>query len=414
MQTPFELNRYVDFSRVIADEAYAFEKHLTVKKQKAVENSESNNLFLIQYIKNNLNHSNITNLGRFRSVITDGIRVISFAPPKSIAIDTLKQMCMTPEDIKITEFCEGTMINLFYNNMREDWEIATRGNIGARCKFYQYSPKTFRTMFLEAMNELNIEFTSFDKTKSYSFVLQHPDNRIVVPFKEKQLILTNIYSFDQFTVYAMDDTFVQKEAERLNCRCPKAIHEIIPESEYSFDAITNYFNSMNEDYRTVGAMFVDTTTGFRAKVRNPTYEYVRQLKGNSPKIQYQYYCLRTLGKVRDFLYYYPEMRKKFSEMRQDLHKWTNALFNNYTQCYIKKSAPLKTFPFPFRPHMYQLHQLYLNQLRAQGGYVSRSVVIDYINNLEAPRLMFAINYFQKQNRVECATAPIAQIISQEI
>ena len=121
-----------------------------------------------------------------------------------------------------------------------------------------------------------------------------------------------------------------------------------------------------------------------------------------------------MGKVREFLHYYPEMRVKFSEMREELHKWTNALFRNYTLCYIKKSAPLKNYPFPFRPHMYQLHQLYLDKLRVKRAYVSRSVVIDYINNLEAPRLMFAINYFQKQNRVECATAPIAQIISQEI
>ena len=39
MQTHYDLNLYVDFPRVIADDAYAAEKHLTVKKQKSVENS---------------------------------------------------------------------------------------------------------------------------------------------------------------------------------------------------------------------------------------------------------------------------------------------------------------------------------------------------------------------------------------
>jgi len=413
MQTHYDLNLYVDFSRIIADNAYATEKHLTVKKQKSVENSESNTLFLIQYIKHNLNYSNITSLGQFRSVITDGTKIISFAPPKSVELDTLTRQCNTQENTNITEFCEGTMINLFYNTDRDDWEIATRGNIGARCKFYQYTPKTFRTMFLEAMNELNIEFTAFDKTKSYSFVLQHPDNRIVVPFKEKQLILTNIYAFDKFTVYQMNDTFVQQESERLKCGYPRCINEVIDGVLVSFDSIINIFSSMSQDYRIVGAMLVDTITGFRAKIRNPTYEYVRQLKGNSPKIQFQYYNLRKLGKVREFLHYYPEMRVKFSEMREELHKWTNALFRNYTLCYIKKAAPLKDYPFPFRPHMYQLHQIYLNELRAERAYVSRNVVIDYVNNLESPRLMFAINYFQNKNKVDCYTTKVEAAISKE-
>ena len=157
MQTHYDLNLYVDFSRVIVDDAYAAEKHLTVKKQKSVENSESNTLFLIQYIKHKLNYSNITSLGQFRCVITDGTKIISFAPPKSVELDTLiQQSNWAWDNTNITEFCEGTMINLFYNTDRDDWEIATRGNIGARCKFYQYTPKTFRTMFLEAMNGLNI------------------------------------------------------------------------------------------------------------------------------------------------------------------------------------------------------------------------------------------------------------------
>ena len=413
MQTHYDLNLYVDFPRVIADDAYAAEKHLTVKKRKSVENSESNTLFLIQYIKHKLNYSNITSLGQFRSVITDGTKIIAFAPPKSVELDTLTQQCNAGDNTNITEFCEGTMINLFYNTDRDDWEIATRGNIGARCKFYQYTPKTFRTMFLEAMNELNIEFTAFDKSKSYSFVLQHPDNRIVVPFKDKQLILTNIYAFDKFTVYQMDDAFVQQESKRLNCGYPKCINKVINAPINSFDSIINCFSSMSQDYRIVGAMLVDRATGSRAKIRNPTYEYVRHLKGNSPKIQFQYYNLRKLGKVREFLHYYPEMRVKFAEMRAELHKWTNALFRNYTLCYIKKAAPLKNYPFPFRPHMYQLHQHYLNKLRGQHAYVSRSVVIDYVNNLESPRLMFAINYFQNKNKVECYAAKIEQTISPE-
>ena len=413
MPTHYNLNQYIDVKRVINDNAYAQEKFLTVKKQKSVENSTTEYLYLIQYIKNKLNYSNCTSLGQFRSIITDGTKIISFSPQKSVDFDEFKKECDSFENINILEFCEGTMINLFYNSSRGDWELATRGNIGGRCKFYQYAPKTFRAMFLEAMISLGLEFESLDQTKSYSFVLQHPDNRIVVPFQEKQLILTNIYSFDTFTVCQEDDEFVKQEALRLNCGFPNALNEIISSPCNSMDAIVNHFNTMTEDYRIVGAMFIDPQTGMRTKIRNPTYEYVRYLKGNSPKIQFQYYNLRKLGKVHEFLHYYPEMRVKFSEFRRDLHNWTNALLSNYSACYIKKSAPLKTFPYPFRPHMFRLHQIYLDKLREERSYVSRNVVIDYVNNLESPRLMFSINYNYNKNELYDKKIKLEKVLHQE-
>ena len=51
-------------------------------------------------------------------------------------------------------------------------------------------------------------------------------------------------------------------------------------------------------------------------------------------------------------------------------------------CYIKKEQPdLKSYPFQFRIHMYNLHQKYLTELRNMGYYVSKQVVIKYVNQL---------------------------------
>jgi hypothetical protein len=400
MTVIYDLSQYVDIARVVNDSEYASEKHLTVKEQNAVENSTSDKLYLLQYIKNKLNDTNHHTLGQFRSVITDGKKILSFAPPKSIGFDKFKSFC-GHDEAAILEFCEGTMINLFYNSIRGDWELATRGNIGARCKFYQHAPKTFRAMFLEAMIRLYLKFAHLDQTKSYSFVLQHRDNRIVVPFRTKDLVLTNIYSFDGFNVQQEDATYVKEEAERLNCGYPHQFSAVINATHTSYDALVEHFNTMKEDYQIVGAMFIDPRTGFRTKLRNPTYEYVRHLKGNSPKLQFQYYNLRKLGKVREYLHYYPEMKVPFAEFRRSLHQWTNSLLAHYTQCYIKREAPLKEFPYAFRPHMFQLHQIYLNRLRPARSYVSHKVVIDYVNNLESPRLMFAINYNYNKNEIKC-------------
>ena len=51
-------------------------------------------------------------------------------------------------------------------------------------------------MFLDTCNKMNISFDKFEKNKVYSFVLQHPDNKIVSTITEQKLILTNVFEIN--------------------------------------------------------------------------------------------------------------------------------------------------------------------------------------------------------------------------
>ena len=73
----------------------------------------------------------------------------------------------------------------------------------------------------------------------------------------------------------------------------------------------------------MGIVIKNTATGERSKIRNPIYEEVRHLKGNHSKLQYQYLHLRNEGKLPEFLKFYPENKKEFSECR---NKLTSLLF----------------------------------------------------------------------------------------
>ena len=96
--------------------------------------------------------------------------------------------------------------------------------------------------------------------------------------------------------------------------------------------------------------------------------------------------------MREFLNYYPEYRHKFQLLRNELHSWTVQLWKNYKECFVEKIRKLSTYPFQFKPHIWELHQIYLNELREKGAYISKDQVIKYVNNLHPAKLMFAVNY----------------------
>ena len=395
----FSPSRYADLLKIITDKDYAKEKHLNVKKVSL----SNNDLFIIRYIKTFLNTDNIKTLGLFRSIIVNHKGVIlSFAPPKSINMDEF----VTETDcdsVEFSEFCEGTMINLFWNTGVEDWELATKGTIGARCKFFQEYPKTFRYLFLEILTEKQIELSSFNKNYIYSFIIQHPDNRIVVPFDKMDIKLIQMYTVDENNDISSFNT-LQELSEKINenitIETPQLLHKIVDSTNYSIEEVKNKFKGLNLSWKIVGAVFTNTKTGVRTKIRNPSYEYVKELKGNNPKIQFQYYSLRQNNRVKEYLKFYPEKKGEFEKLRSQLHKWTGQLYQNYINCYIKKQAPLKNFPYEFRPHMFKIHRKYIEELKPINSYVSKNVIINYVNTLEPPRLMYVINYKLRKNIIE--------------
>jgi hypothetical protein len=429
MQIRYNLADIVDISRLYKDADYAKEMGIIVKQQKSLEvkkleqqlteldnddenwrekvmqfksqiteaKKTENNLYVLKYNKADLNVSNQKTLGLFRSVILHNDKIISFSPPKSIDYQTFinnsekdDSRCFAKE-----EFIEGTMINMFYNSLTKDWDVASRSSIGARCAFYQDKRITFRAMFLEAMNHLGYEFTDFDKRYCYSWILQHPDNRIVVPFTQPNLVLCRVYSCNNLCVEEISMDSLDKKYST-----PRLLAKVIDCEGLNFNELSNKFNLQHTDYKIMGAVIRNTSTGDRTKIRNPTYEHVRKLKGNSPKLQYQYYNLRQLGSVGEFLKYYPEHKVTFDKMRKQVHNFTFDLHSNYIRCYIKKEKPLLEFPFEYRTHMYCIHQLYLNELRIDGNSVKKHIVIDYINNIPCHHLMRSINYPLKKRKID--------------
>ena len=383
-----------------------------ILKLNKVECRTSNNqkYKVIRYDKNFLSIDLIPTYGLCRSVILNSDNtVVSFAPPKSIkSEDFIRSYPENTQGIRAEEFVEGTMINVFWDpkiGLSGSWEISTRNTVGATSSFYKNShSKTFRNMFLEAAKENNLSLDNLNKMYCYSFVLQHPQNRIVVPFKKPNLYLVALYHIDNrdnknIIVHYND----MKDVKSYDWNGATIKFPQIYEFEKYSELIEKYA-SMNTSYDILGVVLYNVVTGQRAKIRNPVYEQVRNLRGNQPKLQYQYLCLRKEGKVGDFLKFYPENKKDFSAFRDQVHLFTDTLFSNYVSCYIKKEKPLIDFSEQYRTHMFNIHQHYLNDLREKKFFVTNTVVIKYVNNLHPSLLMYCLNYNMRKRNVDYVKA----------
>lgn len=371
----------------------------------------TNNSFykVIRYDKNFLSIDLIPSYGLCRSVILNSAnQVVGFAPPKSLHTETFINNYPNNHSIVAEEFVEGTMINVFFDptiGVTGSWEISTRNTVGATSSFFK-SPmsKTFRQMFMEAATESKLDINKLETKLCYSFVLQHPENRIVVPFNKPQLYLVGVYKInnrpDNITIDFFDVHEYQHFFNELgtSIKFPK-VYEFNKYSE-----LVEKYGSMNTSYDIVGVVIHNKNNGQRAKIRNPVYEQVRNLRGNQPKLQYQYLCLRKEGKVKDFLKFYPENKKDFSTFRNQVHLFTETLYNNYVSCYIKKQRPLIEFSEQYRTHMFKIHQDYMNELREKKQFVTNTFVQKYVNNLHPSLLMYCLNFQMRKRNVDTIVA----------
>ena len=364
---------------------------------------------IVRYNKPSLSKDLIPTYGIFRSVIINSLNnVVCFAPPKSLHADKFMETYPIANEneseerkhIIAQEFVEGTMINVFFDPAAATWQIATRSTVGANMSFFQGpGSKTFNEMFQEACAENGLFIHTLNPLYCYSFVLQHPCNRIVVPFSKPQLYLIEVYSIQHsldgsISVIPQPLSLVKQYGfwGATTIRFPD-VYEFSTYSE-----LINKFASPNTPYNIMGIIIKNIITNERCKIRNPIYEEVRQLRGNQAKLQYQYLSLRKDGKIPEFLKFYPETKDQLSKFRDQIHMFTNTLHQNYISCYIKKEKPLKEFPDQFRTHMFKLHEHYLAKLREQKGSVTNTVVINYVNNLAPSLLMYCLNHnFRKRN-----------------
>ena len=377
--------------------------------------------YIIKYDKTalGLTQDDFVSIGLLRSVVVDESgKIVSYSPPKSLNITAERETqfnlnnIMSPicddntNEWDAEEFVEGTMINLFYSEKGNGWEVATKSTVGGNVTFF--SPKnpkdtveirekdTFRNMFFETCKKVGLNYEDFPKEFMYSFVLQHPKNRIVLPITEEKIYITGLYTVNQDTL----EVNQLNRAGFVKTYCANSV--LTPKSLFSTDytvaGFKKEFASMNSPYNLMGIVFINMVTGERMKVRNPNYELVKNAKGTENKMMLQYLSLRHGGRVAEYLKSFPEYKSNFSVYRNSVHIFTKNLHQNYLDCFVLKKKPFGEFPQQFKKYMIQLNKKYIDELRENRNCVTFNYVMEFVNKIEPGALLFSLNYVVREHK----------------
>lgn len=325
---------------------------------------KKNDNYLIKYKKKNLCKGNIKILGLFRSVILNNDKIVCISPPKSLLYNE-KEVC------DIYEFIEGVMVNCWYD---KNWNIATKSIIDADCKFHENQKALFCDLFTETCKHCELTYDMLDKELCYSFVFQHPENRIINFIEEPTLYLISAYknlnnnTFEKITYDKLQNLTLNSKL-----RVPSKINR-------QLNVLNKELNTLNTPITNMGVVL--TNGIYHSKIRNKAYEIIKKLKMNHTKTIYTYLNLKRNNMERLYLKFFPENLQEFNQHLYDYTNLIDILYNLYYDIKVRKHKSIENMDRLINININNIHTHYVQNLREKNKYITKEYIDNYLINLK--------------------------------
>ena len=364
----------------------------------------------------NYNPNNVTtDASIYRSIVVDPEtkEVFSFAPPKSIDVDTFRETFsdLRHDRFQMNEIVEGTMMNLFYDHRINQWEIATKGAIGGTYWYYRNTYEdigkaqlTFRQMFLEALGcDKDTPFSDIALLNNlmrdhvYSFVVQHPDNHIVLNIVQPAAYLVCVFQKVSQNTLQMVPLKVIRSLSLFQNSPVHFPRDVDPERK-TFDILS----SEDSNHIYPGYMILDEETGMRTKIENPNYVKLKTIRGNNPNLLYHYLCFTHADQCRQFLEHFPMYAQMFGQFQKQVNTLIRHIHDAYVLYYVQKRGKQIRIPAHIMPHIWKLHfETHLPSIeRGEKQIITKDVVRQYFNNMLPKEKWYYLN--------QCANQKVAE------
>lgn len=365
---------------------------------------------ILNYDKMGASFDDAMAIRQFRSVVMEypEKRLLSMSLPKSIPSHLFfDKLGNDFYELYANEKIEGNLLHLFYDRRLNRWEIATKRAVGGVYSFFHYKKKEVgtrrvkvRDMFLDALrvprktrfSDLTI-LNGLSKDHCYSFILQHPENPIIMPIYRPALYLIAVFLILPISKKAVSvSPPVYEEWSELRdipvIQFP-ARYCCNSEKEY-----TEWYKSRSVNYSSAGIVLRNLKTGDHCVITNPVYEKMLKWRENSNihSLQYQYLALRRIGKLNDFLAFFPKHKTDFAEFYEEYKTFVHEIHTLYMSKYVNKEKTQISDKYLY--FIDDLHKsVYLPGFRNKNRpKVTVASVFEYFNKMEPEQLLYILNY----------------------
>jgi len=329
---------------------------------------------IIRYTKG-VSDFTVTWVPWFRSVVWDTVThlPVMVAPPKAMGTEMAG-------DLRVEEFLEGVTVNCFVDHEGKlVW--TTRSSLGAQTGFY--GTKTFAEMIQEALTALDVSEANIvawltldgnhevsrSNPKSASFVLQHPEHRLIQTIQMPSLTVVQVASIDA-------EGQVEMEDQRLDTApfSRPVAYEPLAAGATALDRIQSMSTSKPPSWQ--GLVFRGSY-GERWRIRNISYVILRSLLGKEARDEERFARLRKDRQIPLFLQFWPDKAGAFQTYETNLREMTRMLNAEYTAVNKLKIRELFEVPAVLRSHVWQLHSRFITDKTP----IQLTTVIHYVNTL---------------------------------
>jgi hypothetical protein len=281
--------------------------------------------------------------------------------------------------LRLEDFVEGVMINVFRSRGDNETHVTTRSKIDAEGTFY--SERSFRELFEEAMDAKRTSLDDIEKligkpdeSTSATFVtmvLAHPEHRVV-----RTVETANIWAIYRGTV--ANDGTVTFYTEDLPVSWRPKTYSLNFKGEFA--ELKAKFEEIKGSKPWYWQGLVVHSGLQRWRFRNSEHDRVRkQLRGTESNSFGRFLRLRAHKRVQEYLRIYSEDNNDFQGFERDYRSLTKTLYTWYCKVHKEHSLVFKSLPKSVQPLVFDLHKFYLGTLRPAGKTLHMAEVIDWIS-----------------------------------
>jgi len=288
------------------------------------------------------------------------------------------------EALRLEDFVEGVMINVFRAKGDKNTHVTTRSRLDADGTFY--SERTFSELFEEALDAKKISLTEIERSMGnpnkdgissvfMSLVLAHPEHRVV-----RSVDQANFWAIYRGVVY--EDGKVEFFTEDLPAAWrPKCYSMTFKATEWS-DLKAKFEEIKATKPWYWQGFVVHTGAGAqRWRFRNGDHDRVRkELRGTESNPFGRFLRLRANKRVQEYLRVYPEDNEAFQGYERDYRAATKSLYTSYCKVHKEHSLTFKALPKAVQPLVFGHHKTYLETLRPAGKTLHLAEAIAWITD----------------------------------